>query len=60
MYNEIIEALKEADSNPKITICCFTGAGEYYCSGNDLSSFTTPEVANNVTKAAKEGGVLLK
>ncbi|CAF0818124.1 unnamed protein product [Brachionus calyciflorus] len=40
MYSEIAMALKEAEENPKIKICVFTGAGDYFSSGNDLSNYT--------------------
>uniref|UniRef100_A0AC34R296 ACB domain-containing protein n=1 Tax=Panagrolaimus sp. JU765 TaxID=591449 RepID=A0AC34R296_9BILA len=39
MYNAIIEALAEADRNNDVKLVVFTGAGDYYCSGNDLSNF---------------------
>lgn len=60
MYKEIIEALKEAEADPKISICCITGAGDYYCSGNDLTNFQTKEAMTDIKKAAKGGGVLLE
>ncbi|CAO2595755.1 Enoyl-CoA delta isomerase 2 [Lemmus lemmus] len=44
MYQEIILALKNA-SRDNSTITVFKGAGDYYCSGNDLS---------NLIKAAGE------
>ncbi|KAK7802281.1 hypothetical protein U0070_012803 [Myodes glareolus] len=37
MYQEIMLALKNA-SRDDSTITVFTGAGDYYCSGNDLSN----------------------
>ena len=60
MYRELIEALKEADANPNVLMCCITGAGDYYCSGNDLTSFSSPTAMNDVKKAAKDGGDLLE
>lgn len=39
MYTEIISALKEAEINPEIKFCVFTGAGDYFSSGNDLSNY---------------------
>ncbi|XP_038188670.1 enoyl-CoA delta isomerase 2-like isoform X2 [Arvicola amphibius] len=40
MYQEILLALKNASTdNSAITV--FTGAGDYYCSGNDLNNFTS-------------------
>jgi peroxisomal 3,2-trans-enoyl-CoA isomerase len=60
MYRELIEALKEADRNPQIFMVCITGAGNYYCSGNDLSNFSTKEAMTNIKQAAIDGGVLLE
>lgn len=58
MYNELIQALNEADKNPNISAVCITGAGDYYCAGNDLTSFTTKEAMQNMKQSAKDGGVL--
>lgn len=60
MYRELIEALKEADSDPRISMCCITGAGDYYCSGNDLTNFQTQEAMTDIKKAARDGGLLLE
>ena len=60
MYKEIMEALGEADKNPNVVMCVITGAGKYYCAGNDLNSFSTPETLKNIKKAAQEGGVLFE
>ena len=60
MYNELIEALREADANPKIVMVCITGQGNYYCSGNDLSNFSTKEALSNLKAAAVNGGKLLE
>ena len=60
MYRELIQALKEADSNPNVLMCCITGAGQYYCSGNDLSNFSTKEAMQNRAQASVDGGVLLE
>lgn len=59
MYNEWIEALKEAAEDPSTVITTVTGAGDYYCSGNDLANFTNinPE---NMHQYAKDAAVLLK
>lgn len=40
MYEEIVEALQEAENDPKIVAFCITGNGPYYSSGNDLSNFS--------------------
>ncbi len=60
MYNELQQALKEADANPKILMVCITGAGNYYCSGNDLSNFSTKEALADIKQAAVNGGKLLE
>ncbi|KAK7084842.1 Enoyl-CoA delta isomerase 2, mitochondrial [Halocaridina rubra] len=39
MYNEWAAALEEATADPKTVVTAITGAGDYYCSGNDLSNF---------------------
>lgn len=58
MYNEWIAALEEAANDSDTVVTAITGAGNYYCSGNDLSNFTniTPE---NMHAYSKESGVLL-
>uniref|UniRef100_A0A4W6FVF7 Enoyl-CoA delta isomerase 2 n=1 Tax=Lates calcarifer TaxID=8187 RepID=A0A4W6FVF7_LATCA len=38
MYNEIIAALEQAAKDDSV-ITVFTGAGDFYCSGNDLTNF---------------------
>ena len=38
-YREIGEALAEADANDFVVVVAMTGAGSYYCAGNDLSGF---------------------
>lgn len=39
MYGEIINAMSEAAKNPDIRFLVFTGNGDYYSAGNDLSKF---------------------
>ena len=58
MYNEWIAALEEAKEDPKTVITAMTGAGNYYCSGNDLSNFTNIN-PNDMHQLAKDSGVLL-
>lgn len=58
MYNEIIAALEQASKDDSV-LTVFTGAGDFYCSGNDLSNFTKiPE--GGVELMAKQGGELLR
>ncbi|XP_069033710.1 enoyl-CoA delta isomerase 2 isoform X1 [Embiotoca jacksoni] len=57
MYNEIIAALEQAAKDDSV-ITVLTGAGDFYCSGNDLSNFTKiPEAG--VEEMARKAGVLL-
>jgi len=37
MFESIIVELKKAAENPEVKFLAFTGSGEYYSSGNDLS-----------------------
>ncbi|MCL4132150.1 UNVERIFIED_CONTAM: hypothetical protein GTU68_064539 [Idotea baltica] len=55
MYLEWIEALKDADNDPKTVITAVTGSGTYYCAGNDLSNFTnvTPDKMNQMAVDAR-------
>jgi len=42
MYLDIISILRWADESPDIVCVLLTGNGDYYSSGNDLSSFALP------------------
>jgi Delta3-Delta2-enoyl-CoA isomerase len=55
MYLELREALSEADSNSNILFVCITGAGDFYCSGNDLSNFSKNMGEKSIQELAKEG-----
>ncbi|XP_061570020.1 enoyl-CoA delta isomerase 2, mitochondrial [Cololabis saira] len=58
MYNEIIAALEQAGKDDSV-IAVITGAGDFYCSGNDLTNFTKiPE--GGVEAMARSGGELLR
>lgn len=58
MYLDIMQALKAAgDDDSAITV--FTGSGDYYCSGNDLTNFTDIP-AGGVEEKAKNSAVLLR
>ncbi|XP_031569465.1 enoyl-CoA delta isomerase 2, mitochondrial-like [Actinia tenebrosa] len=39
MYQEWIDALEEAANDKSCVLTVVTGAGDYYCSGNDLGNF---------------------
>lgn len=58
MYKEIGEALQQAGQDPKVRVAMLTGAGEYYCSGNDLSNFANIP-PGGVQQLADEAGVIL-
>ena len=47
MYLDIVQALKEAESNDQISMFCITGAGDYFSSGNDLRNYSLN--VNNVS-----------
>ncbi|XP_056290048.1 enoyl-CoA delta isomerase 2-like [Pseudoliparis swirei] len=58
MYDDIIAALDQAAKDDSV-ITVFTGAGDFYCSGNDLSNFTSvPE--GGLEESARRGGELLR
>lgn len=39
MYDEIPEALKAGASDDNVVVTVITGAGSFYCSGNDLEGY---------------------
>lgn len=58
MYDEWVAALQEAAEDPNTVVTAITGAGNYYCSGNDLSNFANIN-PNDMQQKAKDSGVLL-
>lgn len=42
-YDEWVRALEEAAKDPTVRCAVVTGAGDYFCSGNDLTNFTPKE-----------------
>lgn len=56
MYQEIETALLAASEDDRVVCTVLTGAGDYYCSGNDLSNFTQipPEGPQKMAADAKE------
>ncbi|XP_040921679.1 enoyl-CoA delta isomerase 2, mitochondrial [Toxotes jaculatrix] len=57
MYSEVIAALEQAAKDDSV-ITVFTGAGDYYCSGNDLTNFKLE--GGGVEEMARRGGELLR
>lgn len=56
MYHGIEVTLNEAAKDDSIKIVLLTGAGKFYCSGNDLSNFTKipPEGPQKMAEDARE------
>ena len=56
MYGEIQEALERAGEDESVVCAVVTGAGDYYCSGNDFSNFTQipPEGPQKMAAEAKD------
>ncbi|XP_064598799.1 enoyl-CoA delta isomerase 2-like [Liolophura sinensis] len=59
MYEQIQQALKEAEEDKSVIVASMTGAGNFYCSGNDLGNFAnvTPD---KIPEMARKGGEILK
>ena len=58
MYAEVQQALEEAGADDSVVLTILTGAGEYYCSGNDLSNFMNIPPEGPEKLAAQAKGVL--
>jgi enoyl-CoA hydratase/carnithine racemase len=43
MYNGLKKAMNEANSDPKVKFTVFSASGDYYCAGNDLTTFSKSE-----------------
>lgn len=54
MYDAIRDALNETANDSSIKVAVITGAGDFYCSGNDLSNFTNIP-AEGPAKLAADG-----
>ena len=39
MYTDVQNALRAAGEDGSVRVALLTGAGDYFCSGNDLSNF---------------------
>ncbi|KAK2166112.1 hypothetical protein NP493_1339g00023 [Ridgeia piscesae] len=58
MYTDIVNALKVAGSD-STSLTVFTGTGDYYCSGNDLSNLANI-APQDIPEMAKQGEVLFR
>lgn len=56
MYSEIQHALTVAGEDDNVVVTVITGAGDYFCSGNDLSNFANipPEGPAKMAAEARE------
>uniref|UniRef100_A0A1I7Y4T4 ACB domain-containing protein n=1 Tax=Steinernema glaseri TaxID=37863 RepID=A0A1I7Y4T4_9BILA len=56
MYRGLTEALNFASKDKKTRLTVISAAGNYYCSGNDLSNFAvkTPEDVKEIAKAGEK------
>ncbi|EDO31824.1 predicted protein [Nematostella vectensis] len=56
MYQEWINALDEGAKSSSCVVTLVTGAGDYYCSGNDVSNFAKipPEGPEKMARAGRE------
>ncbi|XP_069769604.1 enoyl-CoA delta isomerase 2 isoform X5 [Narcine bancroftii] len=57
MYEEIMKALEQAAKDDS-ALTVFTGKGDHYCSGNDLSNFTDIGPEGMEQKSKNSGGLL--
>ncbi|XP_041376309.1 enoyl-CoA delta isomerase 2-like [Gigantopelta aegis] len=60
MYSEWVAALEEAAQDKSVTIAVITGAGDFFCSGNDLSNFANINPAEIGKMANQAKDVLMK
>jgi peroxisomal 3,2-trans-enoyl-CoA isomerase len=59
MYHQIVDALEAAAKDPAVNVVVLTGAGAFYCAGNDLSNFAAAATMGP-EKVAEEGEKTLK
>jgi enoyl-CoA hydratase/carnithine racemase len=59
MYAELVRALEDADSNPDVLLCCLTGKGPYFSSGNDLENYLNQGI-EKFDQAIDKGVALFK
>ncbi|XP_022340974.1 enoyl-CoA delta isomerase 2-like isoform X2 [Crassostrea virginica] len=59
MYDEWVTALKEAADDKSVVVTVVTGAGDFYCSGNDLGNFMNIP-PDGIKAMADKGGEILE
>ncbi len=59
MYSEVQEALRTAGQDSSVALAVITGAGDYYCSGNDLTNFMNIPPEGPAKLAAQARSILL-
>ncbi|KAA0193256.1 Crotonase domain containing protein [Fasciolopsis buskii] len=61
MYRVWTEKLMDASNNPEVKLVAVTGVGDYFSSGNDLTSFTKPlQSGTPILQVAQEGRAILR
>ncbi|XP_072169742.1 enoyl-CoA delta isomerase 2-like [Diadema setosum] len=58
MYTEWANALKAAGEDSNVVLAVITGAGDYYCSGNDLNNFMGIDPSNMREESEKSSHLL--
>ncbi|XP_064640687.1 enoyl-CoA delta isomerase 2-like [Lineus longissimus] len=59
MYDEWSGALEEASQDESVHLVVITGAGDYFCSGNDLANFANVG-PSEIASMAQKGGEILR
>ncbi|VDK52102.1 unnamed protein product [Anisakis simplex] len=59
MYQVLTNALEYSSKDTSTSITVFTGTGDYFCSGNDLSNFARVKSREDMVRMADEGGKVL-
>lgn len=54
MYQMITKTLRESNDDDAVNIVVLTGAGDFFCSGNDLGNFMNVTDPAAMAKAGKE------
>lgn len=59
MYFDVAAGLDELKKDDEITAACITGAGKFYCSGNDLTVFMKEEAMADPPAFLKKAGDMM-